>query len=308
MTGRIVDISGDGRHLSLKRGFLCVSHGGEELGRIPLDDIDAVIANGHGLTYSNNLVLALTARSVSFVLCGPNHLPRAFLWPVEGHHAQNARMRLQLAAPKPLKKRLWQVLVRVKIAMQGAVVAAVGGPSGAFDALARKVKSGDPENVEAQAARRYWPLLLGETFRRDTGGGEINGLLNYGYAILRSSAARSVMAVGLHPTIGVHHANRGNPMCLVDDLMEPFRPIVDLSVRRLRDNGIGKVTPDAKAELARLTSLDMQGPAGVSPLGTCMERLALSLARSYEEGKPSLELPLSPLPLDLAPGARPARR
>ena len=93
MTGRIVDISGDGRHLSLKRGFLQVRHEGEELGRIPLDDIDAVIANGHGLTYSNNLVLALAKRGAAFVLCGPNHLPQAFLWPVEGHHAQNARMR-----------------------------------------------------------------------------------------------------------------------------------------------------------------------------------------------------------------------
>jgi len=300
MIGRIVDISGDGRHLSLKRGFMLVRHQGVELGRIPLDDIGAVIAHGHGLTYSNNLVLALSGRGAAFVLCGPNHLPQALLWPVDGHHMQNARMRAQLAAPRPLAKRLWQRIVRAKITQQGAIIGLTGGPAGAFGRLARKVRSGDPDNVEAQAARRYWPLLFGADFRRERTSGGLNGLLNYGYAILRSATARAVMAVGLHPTLGLQHANRGNAMCLVDDLMEPFRPLVDILVWRLRAGGCGEVDDEAKQRLAELVVLDLQTAAGATPLGTCLERLAQSLARSFEERTVALDLPLKPLPLDFS--------
>ncbi len=305
MIGRVVEIAGDGRHLSLTRGFLRVSEDGTELGRIPLDDIAAVIANGHGLTYSNNLVLALAERGATFVLCGPNHSPQAFLWPIDGHHAQNERFRLQLAASRPLRKRLWQTLVQAKVRQQGAVLRVLGRPHGAFDGLARKVRSGDPDNIEARAARRYWPAVFGPGFRRDTMAGGINGLLNYGYTILRSATARAVLAAGLHPTLGLHHSNRENAMCLVDDLMEPFRPLVDLVVFRLVEGGQDRVTPDSKRVLVGITILDMQTAAGISPLGTCLERLAQSLVRSFEAGRADLDLPLDPLPLDLMAAALP---
>lgn len=307
MIGRIVEIAEDGRHLSVHRGFLVVESGGEELGRVPLDDIGAVIANAHGLTYTANLVTALAHRNVTMVFCGPNHQPVATIWPIEGHHAQTARMRAQVAASLPLMKRLWQGLIRAKIRQQGSVLAALGVASGAFDKLARDVKSGDPENIEAQAARRYWRLLMGEDFRRDRELPGSNALLNYGYAILRSTTARAVAAAGLHPTLGVHHRNRGNPLCLVDDLMEPFRPIVDLAVVRLAKAGVADVTPEAKRSLAALTWHDMRTSKGVTPLSTCAARLAVSLAMSFEMGRPNLDLPLEPLPIDLNDiGAAPA--
>ena len=220
MIGRIVEIAEDGRHLSVHRGFLKVAAAGEELGRVPLDDVAAVVGNAHGLTYSNNLLTALADRGVPFVVSGPNHQPAAILWPVAGHHLQTARMLAQIDAAKPLCKRLWQAVVQAKIRNQGAVLEAVGQPHGAFDRLAATVRSGDPENVEAQAARRYWPLLMGGDFRRDRTADGANALLNYGYGILRAATARAVMAAGLHPTLGIHHHNRGNPMCLVDDVME----------------------------------------------------------------------------------------
>ncbi len=110
-------------------------------------------------------------------------------------------------------------------------------PAGAFVELAKKVRSGDPENIEAQAARRYWPLLFGTEFRRDSDHPGTNSLLNYGYAILRGGTARAVASAGLHPTLGLKHSNRGNPMCLVDDLMEPFRPLVDILVHRMVREG-----------------------------------------------------------------------
>ena len=302
MIGRVVEIAEDGRHLAVLRGFLVVSHDGTEIGRVALDDISAVVGTAHGLTYSANLVVALAERGVPFVLCGSNHMPKAVLWPVETHHTQTLRMRFQIDAGRPLRKRLWQGIVRAKITNQGAALEAVGQSSNAFEAIARRVRSGDPENVEAQAAQRYWPLMMGSSFRRDAAQPGPNGMLNYGYTILRSAVARAVMAAGLHPTIGIHHENRGNPMCLVDDLMEPFRPVVDVAVVRLMAEGIEDVTPEAKHRLVGLLSLDMATNAGTTPLATCTYRLALSVARSFETGSAALDLPLSPLALEFATG------
>lgn len=297
MVGRVVEVATDGRHLAVDRGFLTVAEKGAEVGRVPLDDLAALVANAHGLTYSNNLLVTLAARGVPVVLCGANHRPAALVWPVDGHHAQAGRMSDQAKASAPLKKRLWQQIVQAKILAQGATLAAVGAEAGGFRLLARKVRPGDPENVEAEAARRYWPLLLGSDFRRDTDGNGLNGLLNYGYAVLRAAAARAVMAAGLHPSLGLMHANRGNAMVLVDDLMEPFRPLVDREVHRLKGEGIADVTPDAKAALARVMVIDLPAEEGLSPLMTCLERLAGSLAKAYAGETDRLVLPKPGLPL-----------
>lgn len=298
MVGRVVEIATDGRHLSIFRGFLVVAERGEEVGRIAIDDVAAVVANAHGLTYTNNALVELSARGVPIVLCGANHMPAAIVWPVDAHHIQTGRMNDQVAASLPLKKRLWTQLVRAKILAQGAALAAAGAPSGGFYLLSRKIRSGDPGNVEAEAARRYWPLLFGKEFHRDQGGDGINGLLNYGYAVLRAGIARAVMAAGLHPSFGLMHSNRSNPMVLIDDLMEPFRPTVDREVRRLVNDGTTKVDPDAKAALARIMVIDLPTTLGLSPLMICAERLAQSLARAYAGEADSLDLPLPALPLE----------
>lgn len=303
MIGRIVEIAQDGRHLAAERGFLTISAEGGEVGRVPLDDIGVIIINAHGVTYSNNLIVRLAERGVGLVLCGPNHNPIAWLWPVVGHHDQANRIRAQIEASKPLKKRLWQALVQAKIRQQGAVLDALGQPGSGFDLLSRRVGSGDPDNMEAQAARRYWPLLLGEDFRRDREAGGANALLNYGYAVLRAATARAVCAAGLHPSLGIAHKNAG--MSLADDLMEPFRPIVDLVVARLVASGINAVDRNAKRVLAEITALDMQTERGRTPLFLCLERLATSLAASYERGKIELDLPLAPLPIEIAAIAAP---
>lgn len=297
MVGRVVEVATDGRHLAVDRGFLTVAEKGSEVGRVPLDDIAAVIANAHGLTYSNNLLVTLATRGVPVVLCGPNHRPAALIWPVDGHHAQAGRMSDQAKASAPLKKRLWQQIVQAKILAQGAALASTGAEAGGFRLLARKVRPGDPDNVEAEAARRYWPLLLGTDFRRDTDAGGLNGLLNYGYAVLRAATARAVMAAGLHPSLGLMHSNRGNALVLVDDLMEPFRPIVDREVHRLKSDGIVEVASEAKSALARIMIVDLPTEEGLSPLMTCLERLAGSLAKAYGRESDRLVLPQPGLPL-----------
>lgn len=130
MVGRVVEVATDGRHLAIDRGFMTVSEKGAELGRVPLDDLAAVVANAHGLTYSNNLLVNLATRGVPVILCGQNHRPAAVVWPVDGHHAQSGRMSDQANASAPLKKRLWQQIVQAKILAQGATLAAVGAEAG----------------------------------------------------------------------------------------------------------------------------------------------------------------------------------
>lgn len=298
MIGRVIEVETDGRHLAIHRGFLVITEQHDEIGRIPLDDIAAVIANAHGLTYSNNALVELSHRGIPMVVCGPNHMPAAIVWPVDAHHIQTGRMNDQVSASLPLKKRLWAQLVRAKILAQGAALAAVGAPNTGFYLLSRKVRSGDPDNVEAEAARRYWPLLLGADFRRDKDGGGINGLLNYGYAVLRAGVARAVMAAGLHPSFGLMHSNRSNPMVLIDDLMEPFRPSVDREVCRLVKAGANEVDRDTKAALARIMILDLPTDFGLSPLMVCAERLAQSLARAFAGEGDTLDLPQAPRPLE----------
>jgi CRISP-associated protein Cas1 len=305
MIGRIVEIADDRRHLSLSRGFMVVQATDgdrKELGQVPLDDIAAVIANAYGLSYTNNLLVALSERGAPFVLCAANHNAVGMLLPIDGNYQQAKRYDAQIAASKPTQKRLWADVVRAKLQQQAAALEAAGAPVAPLSALVGKVRSGDPDNLEAQGARRYWTLLFGDEFRRDQDGGGINGLLNYGYTVLRACTARSVVAAGLHPTLGIHHSNEGNAMRLVDDLMEPFRPMIDLKVWQLARNGETEVTPDAKRALVRTLYDDMATGTGATPVMVCTQRLATSLAQVFLGEREKLDLPYPGLPLALAAG------
>lgn len=295
MIGRVIEVASDGRHLARYRGLMIVSHDGVEDGRVPLDDIGVLLCNARGLTYSNDLMTELAQRGTAVVLCGPNYLPTAWLWPLEGHHVQALRMRRQLETKLPLRKRLWQAIVRAKIHQQAGILELLDLPADDIQALARRVKSGDPDNVEAQAARRYWPLLFGIDFRRERYGPMPNPFLNYGYTVLRAAVARAIVSAGLHPSLGIHHSNRANVMCLVDDMIEPFRPLVDYTVFRLVSDGHCDLDAETKAALAGTLTMDMVTDRGTSPLETCLERAAQSLAHSFETGKQSLLFPVRPL-------------
>lgn len=303
MIGRIVEVADDRRHLFMHRGFMVVQDTeGErkELGQVPLDDIAAVIANAHGLSYTNNLLVALAERGAPFVLCGANHNAVGMLLPIDGNYQQGKRFDAQLEAAKPLTKRLWAEVVRSKLQQQAAALEAIGRPTAPLSALIGKVRSGDPDNLEAQGARRYWSLLFGEGFRRDQDAGGLNAMLNYGYTVLRATMARSVIAAGLHPTLGLHHSNDSNPMRLVDDLMEPFRPVMDLKIWLLQNSGESSITPDSKRALVRTLYDDMQTDVGATPVMVCTQKLAISLAQVYLGEREKLDLPLPSLPLALA--------
>ncbi len=291
MIGRVVEIAEDRRHLAVDRGFLVVKGEGTELGRVPLDDIAAVITNAHGITYSNNLLIALAERGAVLVACGTNHTPAAILWSVDGHHRQAARMDAQLAASRPTGKRLWAQLVRAKILRQADVLRATGAIDAPVRVLADRVRSGDPDNIEAQASRKYWPLLMGDDFRRRREESGTNALLNYGYTVLRSATARAVLASGLNPALGLHHRSGYNGMRLVDDLMEPFRPFIDLRVATLTEARHIEVDHTTKRTLVDTLYHDLPGPEGERPLMAWIQQLATSLALVYERQRKDIVLP-----------------
>jgi CRISPR-associated protein Cas1 len=303
MLGRIVEVADDNRHLHLSRGFMVVQSATgdrEILGQVPLDDITAVIANAHGLSYTNNLLVALAERGAPFVLCSANHNAVGMLMSIDGNFQQAKRFDAQIAASLPLKKKLWASIVKSKLSQQAAALDAIGVGSIPLSALVKKVRSGDPDNFEAQGARRYWSLLFGSGFRRDQQSEGLNAMLNYGYTVLRACTARAIVAAGLHPTLGIHHSNEGNAMRLVDDLMEPFRPVIDIKVWQLNKLNKTEITPETKRSLVMTLYDDMFTSRGATPVMVCIQDLATSLAQIYIGEKAQLELPLPRLPLDIA--------
>lgn len=283
MIGGVVEVAEDGRHLSLYRGFLKVCDEERELGRVPLDDVTALVLSARQVSLSKNLITALMERNAIIVTTGNNWHPISLTLPLEGHHGQAGILQAQIALSEPRRKRLWQHIVRAKIGNQRTVLEWSRGEDRKIQELAvleKRVRSGDPDNMEAQAARNYWPALMGADFRRDTDGSGINALLNYGYAILRAATARAVVSAGLNPALGLHHKSKVNSFALTDDLMEPYRPLVDHTVRQLvtQTGTAPEVTPDIKKTLVAILQKDLASDRGVSPLINSLHRSAQSLA------------------------------
>lgn len=261
---------------------------------IPIDTIGSLTLHRMTLV-SVAAMLGVMHEGGSVALCGDSFEPEALLWPLDGHHAQAKRLDAQISAPQPLRKRIWQAVVVRKIQAQAEVLKVRTGDD-ALRGLIGRVGSGDPQNIEAQAARRYWSRIFGPGFRRGDDDHPINGMLNYGYAIVRSAVARAVASVGLHPSISVHHRDARNAFALVDDLMEPYRPLVDLRVGALHDGGESSVNHTVKAALSELLVIDLPCDIGNTPVFAAVRRTALSLAQSFEDRLIALDYPNSMLP------------
>jgi CRISPR-associated protein Cas1 len=304
MLGQIVEIAGEGRRLSLSRGFLEVSGPEGRIGQAPLDDIEAVIFSNPAASVTTQAIAALAGRGAPLVICGPDFRPACYLLPVDGHHAQGDRVEAQAAASLPLRKRLWAELARAKILAQAAALERTGADPAPLRAMASRMRSGDRGNLEAQAAQRYLPLLLGAGFRRDREAGGANALLNYGYTVLRAAAARAIVGAGLHPSLSLHHRSKGDALRLADDLMEPFRPTIDLAAKALLLDGADRLDTQAKRRLALTLHADFATDDGVTPLSTVLSRLSGSLAQVFLGERKSLTLPNSPIPV-IAPADEP---
>ncbi len=291
MIGKIVEISTQGRHLSAKRGFLVVADAVQEVARVPLDDISALVITGFGCTQSSELLSRLAERGVATVICGRGFSPVAIVWPVAAHYRQSGILKLQAAMSARIRSRLWTQIVVAKIRSQAALLEAAGMPHMPITRLVGQVTLGDPRNIEAQAARKYWTLLFGKQFRRNRSAEGINALLNYGYAVVRATAARGVTATGLHPGIGFYHRSELNSFQLVDDLIEPYRPFVDAVVYRLGKREMTEVTAETKAELVSVIHRDIECGEYTSPLAEWLQRTARSVVSVLAKEHKDLALP-----------------
>ena len=239
---RIIDFSLGQAHLSVRFGQLVIRRDDAPDVSTPLSEIAVVVLASKQVTLTQSVLSGLMEAGAAVVVADDAMLPSGLMLPLAGHTSQTQRMIAQASASQPRRKRIWQQIVQAKILSQAAALMLRRGHSGGLEHLSTRVGSGDPGNVEAQAAQRYWPLLFDDpNFRRRRDANDQNQLLNYGYAILRATIGRAICAVGLHPSLGVFHKSRNNPYCLADDLLEPWRALIDLEVAEI----VSEAGPDA---------------------------------------------------------------
>lgn len=293
MTDRVLDLSESPAFLRVEYEQLKIERNAGAPVSVPLADL-AVLVLGHPqITCSLAVLAGVTAHGGAVVLCDRSHLPVGMLLPIATHSTQAERFAAQVAASTPRRKRIWQSIVREKLRAQAALLAALRGDDAGLLALADRVRSGDPENLEAQGAQRYWPRLFGDAFRRRREAADQNRMLNYGYAVLRAMTARAVCAAGLHPSFGVHHHNRYDAFCLADDLMEPYRPIVDAAVADCVDmfGPDAALGPPVKRELIEPLLARYRGDGECRTLADWLHRAAASLREALTGRRVALKLP-----------------
>ncbi len=250
MPNLILDLSHDPCRLGVEGALLVLRRPDQPDFSHRMDEIAAICVSQPAATISFRALGALASNGVVVVVCDERHAPTGMLMPLSTHHAQTPRFAEQAAMTLPDRKRLWQQIVQSKVTQQAQVLKAANGTGLALMAMVPRVMSGDTTNIEATAAAAYWRALMGDDFRRDYEGKGINALLNYGYAIVRSAMCRAICASGLHPTLGLHHHHRENPFCLADDLMEPFRPLVDCVVWQIMNTDPNaELTPENKRHI-----------------------------------------------------------
>lgn len=253
---------------------------------LPVEDIGVIILDHPQITVTQRVLEALLENGSAVITCDSHRMPVGLMLPLCGNTTQNERFRNQIDASRPLMKQLWQQTVTAKIENQAALLEKMRGTVVKnMRVWAADVKSGDPDNFEARAAAYYWKNAFPSIphFTREREGTAPNNMLNYGYAILRAIVARSLVASGLLPTLGIHHHNRYNAYCLADDIMEPYRPFVDKLVIQIIDKGEDPevLSPEIKAQLLSIPVLDVRINGQRSPLMVAVGQTTASLYKCF---------------------------
>lgn len=260
---------------------------------VPFEDIAVIVLNSREITLTHPVLSACGEYGISMFSTGDNHQPNGVFLPYLSHSRTTKWMRLQLDFPKPKSKQAWAAITRRKIANQAKCLQ-LSGRDGVerLESYVRRVRSGDVENMEGQAAAFYFPQLFGKSFKRMQES-FTNAALDYGYAVLRGTIARGLVAHGMMPAIGIFHASEQNAFNLADDLIEPFRPLVDLCVKNMPVSASEVLTPLHKASLVNLLNIDIAMPRGTMSVLSAIEHTIESLARVLDGGAPELlELPI----------------
>lgn len=278
---------GNPAYLSLKDKQLNVKIKDDEIKTIPIEDVGYVVLDNRQITITQGALAELLENNCAVVTCDSKHLPTGMMLPIAGNSVQSERFQAQIEASQPLKKQLWQQTVQQKILNQAKVLQIKNGLDAKnMLAWAGSVRSGDSDNREAVAAAYYWKEMFPDIpgFVREREGVPPNNMLNYGYAILRTIVARSLVCSGLLPTLGIFHHNRYNAYCLADDIMEPYRPVVDKLIVDIVDE-IGQypeeLDKDVKVKLLQIPVLDTFIDGVRSPLMNAVTTTTASLAKCY---------------------------
>jgi CRISPR-associated protein Cas1 len=264
--------------------------------KIAIEDIGVVVLDYFRLTYSQAVMSKLLHNNAAIIICNDKHLPQGMLLNLDGNHVQSERFRIQIEASLPLKKGLWKQTIRTKIANQAYLLSMGDFPVENMLHWAAKVGSGDPENFEGRAAAHYWKHIFSEDFNAFVRGrdeDEPNGLLNYGYAILRAVVARSIVGSGMLPTLGIHHRNKYNAYCLADDLMEPYRPFVDQVVLQIvaEQSDFAEMNQENKKRLLQIPLLDVVIDGQKSPLMLATQQTTSSLFECFAGTRRTIKYP-----------------
>jgi CRISP-associated protein Cas1 len=265
----------------------------EQSARVPFEDIAVIVLNNREITLTHPVLSACAEYGIGLFATGDNHQPSGVFLPFQSHSRATRMLRLQLDLDKPTGKRAWTAIVQAKINNQALCMKILNaGDYERLESMSRRVKSGDTGNMEAQAAAYYFPQVMGRSFHRSQ---EVwaNAALDYGYAVMRGACARALVAHGMLPTLGLFHSSEQNAFNLADDLIEPYRAVVDLHVatNRKTDESVD-LSPTDKVALVALLNIDVAMPRGVMSVLSSIEQAAESLARLYDGGSELvLEMP-----------------
>jgi len=251
---------------------------------LPIEDIGVVILDHKQITITHALIDALLANNVAIVTSNDKHLPVGLMLPLDRNTLQSERFRAQIDASEPLKKQMWQQTVVAKILGQAHVLGMQHIEHGNMFKWAKDVRSGDTENMEARAAAFYWRNMFEkDAFIRDPQGLPPNNLLNYGYSIERAMMARALVGAGLLPTLGIHHHSRYDAYCLADDIMEPYRPFVDMKVLEMWKKGdmTSDISSEQKRQLLGVTTMDVNISGHRSPMMLAIQTTAQSVQKCF---------------------------
>ncbi len=292
MGWRILQITKPCR-LSIKNSQLVYETEDYEKLTLPLEDISVLILENRQILLNSSLMSALSDNNIVLISCDATHTPSGVFFPFHNHSRYSEMAWQQVDISEPLKKRLWQEIVKAKIANQAICLEFFNCPNAdKLKEIVKQVQSGDAKNAEAFAANIYWKSLFTD-FNRNKEDDIRNAALNYGYAIVRGCMARFVVGAGLLPCFGVHHANKLNQFNLVDDLMEPFRPFVDYEVAALDLSATMELTTDIKHKLVNVLTKNCIFKKEELSLLKCCELTAISLAKAMKNNNvKELELPI----------------
>jgi CRISPR-associated protein Cas1 len=276
--------------LSIKNQQLYIE--ADILRQIPLEDINCIIIENQTVTVSAYLLQKMADMGITVYVCDEKHLPNAVLLPMVRHSRHFKILKYQIEAGKPLQKRLWQQIVVRKIRNQALCLAYLDlDGSEELMKMCKEVQSGDRTHVEAKAAAFYFKSLYGLGFSRGNDH-VINSALNYGYAIVRGLIARSIVCYGLEPSIGVFHHSELNNFNLADDMIEPFRPLVDLYVAQNYDIAEidSDLTPERKRGIFGIINYDMDMKGEKRIISNCIDMLVASYSGALQGKRSDLEV------------------